>query len=108
MGSVMIFSRLPIELHPRHVRESDPNRPVVPDQELDVDGVGVPRRNGDDQGLILAVQRLAAPAVDRLEVVVHNLKTIAEAMGEGNDTGVKSGGQLDPGGGVAVHRLCSR
>src|SRR5271165_3501012 len=38
---------LPVELDPRHVRESDPNRPVA-DQELDVDGVSVPRRNGND------------------------------------------------------------
>jgi len=74
------LTRLPVELHPRGMRESDPNRPVL-NQKLHIDGVGVPRRNCDDQGLILAVQRLPGPAVNGLEVIVHNPKTIAEAIG---------------------------
>ena len=86
MGSVMIFSGLPIELHPRRMRESDPYRPVS-DEKLDVDSVGVPGRNGDDERLILAVQRFAGPAVDGLKVVIHNLKTIAEAPRRGNHEG---------------------
>ena len=65
------------------VRHAAFHRPVVAGQELYVDGVSVPRRNGNDQGMILAVQRLGGPAINRLEVVVHNTKTIAEATGEG-------------------------
>jgi hypothetical protein len=68
------------------MRESDPYRPV-PNQELDVDSVGVSRGNGDDQRLILAVESVAAPLVDGVEVVIHNPRTIAEAMGSGNDAG---------------------
>lgn len=73
------FSRLPVVLYPRGMRESDPNRPVA-DYELYIDCIGVPRRDCHNQGLILAVQRLAGPLVDSLEIVVHNCRTIADRI----------------------------
>ena len=50
-------SGLPIELHPCHVGKRDPHRPVA-NQELDINGISVPGRNRNNQGLVLAVQRL--------------------------------------------------
>ena len=48
-----------------------PDRPIFY-QKLDVDCIRVPRRNGNDQRLISTVHRLTRPAINSLEVVVHN------------------------------------
>src|SRR5664279_747062 len=46
---------LPVKLHPRGMRESDPYRPVHY-QKLHINSVSVPCSDGDDERLILAVQ----------------------------------------------------
>src|SRR5271166_6447678 len=75
---------LPVVLHPRGMRESDPYRPVL-DHELHIDRVSMPRRDGDNESLILAMQLLARPLVDGVKVVVHNPQTIADRPKSGND-----------------------
>ena len=55
---------------PGGMRKSDPDRAPV-DQEFEIDRVGVPRRDGDDQGLVNAVDFFLAPAIDGFKIFVH-------------------------------------
>ena len=70
------LARAVLVLDPSRMWESDPNRAAI-GEKLDVDGIGVARRNGDDHRLINAVDSLFGPAVKRVEIVVHK-KTISE------------------------------
>jgi len=60
----------PFVLHPCRMRQRDPDRSSI-DQKLDVDRIGVTRGNGDDQGLVDAVDLLLRPAVGGGEVFKH-------------------------------------
>ena len=71
MGSVMTLPVCWLYSTQAAMRERDPHRTVT-HQELDVHGVGMAGRNGDDQRLVSGNARgLPRPAVDCLEVVIH-------------------------------------
>jgi hypothetical protein len=53
------------------MRQSYPDFPAI-DQKLDVYGVGVPRGNSDDQGLIDTMHLLFRPAIGGYEVRKHS------------------------------------
>src|ERR1700722_18989355 len=65
-------TRLLLVFDPGRVRQRHPNLAPI-NQKLDVDGVGVARSDGDNQGLVDAMNRLASPAVEGGEVVEHAL-----------------------------------
>jgi hypothetical protein len=69
-GSLVVF-------HPCWMRQGNPNGTPA-DKKLYINSVGVPRRNGDDQGLVNTVESLSSPAVGGVKVIVHTLKTISE------------------------------
>ena len=79
MGSVMTLAVRSVVFHPRGMRKRNPDGTVA-HQELDVDRIGVPGGNSDNQRLIAAVHRLARPAIHGLEVIIHRVqpKTIAD------------------------------
>jgi len=62
-GPLLVF-------HPCWMRQSNPNGTPA-GKKLYVNGVGVPRRNGDDQGLVNTVEFLSSPAVGGVKVLVH-------------------------------------
>src|SRR3954471_12090645 len=58
------------ELDPRRMRQRDPYRPPT-HQKLDIYGVSVARRNGNDHSLELDMNFLPSPAVADSKIVVH-------------------------------------
>jgi hypothetical protein len=69
------------------MRERDPDGLAI-NEELDIDGVGVAGGDGDDKGLIEAVDVAFGPAIGGVEVVEHGgRKMIAEcgAVGKWED-----------------------
>jgi hypothetical protein len=69
-GSLVVF-------HPCWMRQGNPNGTPA-GKKLYINGVGVPRRNRDDQGLVNTVEFFSSPAVGGVKVLVHTLKTISE------------------------------
>jgi len=69
-------------LDPSGMREGHRNRSAV-DQELDIDGVGVTRRDGNDQRLVNAVNRFPGPAIDGSEVSKHGSENYSGGDGRG-------------------------
>jgi hypothetical protein len=62
-GALFIF-------HPSGMWQRDPDGLAI-DEKLDIHGIGVPRRDGNDQRLIDAVDLLFGPAVGGGEVGKH-------------------------------------
>lgn len=97
---------------PCGVRECNRNRSAL-DQKLNIDRIGVTRRDGNDQRLVDAVNRLPGPAVDDSEVFKHDYKTIAEGMGREQMAGdqeflKRSSSQSGSGLGRNASRMSSR
>jgi len=67
---------------PRRMRQRDRNG-RSPDQELNIDGVGMTRRDGNDQRLINAVNRFPGPAIDGSEVFKHGYENYSGGDGTG-------------------------
>lgn len=59
-----------VVFHPCWMRQSDPYRTPA-DKKLYVNGIRVAGGNGDNQGLINAMQLLSGPAVGSVKVLVH-------------------------------------
>lgn len=57
-------------LHPCWMRQRNPNGTPA-GKKLYVNSVGVPRRNGDDQGLVDTVELFSGPAVGGVKVLIH-------------------------------------
>ena len=57
-------------LSPGWMRQRDPHWTSA-GQKLDVNGISVTGRDGDDQGLVNAVQPLPGPAIYGVEVLIH-------------------------------------
>ena len=64
------LARAFLVLDPRGMRKRYPDFASI-DQKLNVDRVGVPRRNGHNQRLVDAVYRLLGPAVGGGEILEH-------------------------------------
>src|SRR5579872_2451535 len=64
-----------VVLNPRRARQDDPDGMAI-DQKLDIDCVGVPRGDGDDQSLVEAVDFFPGPAVEHVEVLIHGLEKL--------------------------------
>lgn len=75
-------SRVLFVRDPSGMRQGDRNG-RAPDQELDIDGVGVTRRDGNDQRLVNAVNRFPGPAVDGSEVFKHGYENYNGGDGDG-------------------------
>ena len=59
-----------VVLHPCWMRQGNPYGTPA-GKKLYVNSIGVPCRNGDDQGLVGAVELFSGPAVGGLKVLVH-------------------------------------
>lgn len=68
-------------LDPSRVWKSNPDGAPI-GQKLDIDRIGVARRNGDNQSLIDTVDLFLGPAIKRVKIVVHK-KTISERSRSG-------------------------
>ena len=64
------LARALLVLHPCRMRQRHPHGSSI-DQKFNVDGVSMPRSNGNDQRLINAMNRLLAPAVSGSEILKH-------------------------------------
>jgi len=64
------FAGEPVVFDPSRVRQGDPDGSSV-HQELHIDGIGMPRGHGNDQGLIKTVDLFARPAIGGKEIIVH-------------------------------------
>jgi hypothetical protein len=73
-------------LDPSGMGEGHRNSSAI-DQELNIDGVGVTRRDGNDQRLIDAVNRLPGPAIDGSEVSKHGYENYSGGYGAGANMG---------------------
>jgi len=75
------FAGAPLELRPGWMRERDPDGAAI-GQELDVHGVGVTRSNGQDQGLVHAVDLFTGPPVFHFEISIHVCIKIYQGSGK--------------------------
>src|SRR5437879_13130494 len=77
---------------PCHQRESYPDRTPI-NQELYVYRIGVASGNGDNQGLINAMDLLLGPAIKCMEIAIHGSKhiSIAGRMSKFNDCNIRLG-----------------
>ena len=65
-GALVVFN-------PSGMRECNPYGTPV-DEEFEIDGIGMAGRDGDDQGLVDAVDFFLGPAIDGFEIFVHDEK----------------------------------
>jgi hypothetical protein len=83
------FAGALLVLHPGGVGQRHPDGSSV-DQKLDIDGIGVPRGDGDDERLVDAVNLLLRPTIGGGEISKHGYRNYnggdeARANNEGAD-----------------------
>ena len=69
-------------LNPGRMRQGDPHR-AASRQKLDIDRIGMSCSDGDNEGLINAVHFLPGPAIECMEISIHDKTTIAEPVCSG-------------------------
>src|SRR6266568_2602678 len=73
------FPGAPLVFVPCGQRQRDPDRPAI-HEELNIHRIGMASGNGNDQRLIQAVNLLLGPAVEGVEIAIHEFKTISIRM----------------------------
>src|SRR6266536_2127617 len=73
------FPGAPLVFVPRGQRQRDPDRPAI-HEELNIYRIGMACGDSNDQRLIQAVDLLLGPAVEGVEIAIHESKTISIRM----------------------------